>query len=507
MSLQLNPDFEGTLSVVRAGDGRLQVSGKHCARFGYVVDGDQGAWVRWDWQDNTLIVENDRFGFTPLYYAAVPNGIHVATSIHELLALGIDRSLDDEALSAFLRLGQYLGDDTPFKAIRALAPGTRLRWHDGRLSLEQRVSVLPTAGQTISRDEAVRRYGELMQAAVERMIPAPGTRMSVPLSAGRDSRHILYALVRAGCKPDQIVTARAMAPRPDTDAQVASQIAAALGLPHTIIEQSADRYRDERQKNLLTGYFADEHVQMMPVARWLREHRIEVTWDGIAGDIFSCGVYDKPGFIESFQQPGMRTILDSELGDDGYLNTVLRPDAMARWPREMAEQRLLRELERYRDLPNPIAPYFFLNRVRRKLALSPFGMLDRGTHVLAPYLDHDLFDTLIGLPFSYFTGRLFHSEAIDAFYPELPRFPYTSVHEGFIPERRDRIWNFVYQLARDALDGGASQGRPSVTRRSLLARLSKAVVSRDYGTRVPQLFGRLVVLMHLESELTSEVRS
>jgi len=133
-------------------------------------------------------------------------------------------------------------------------------------------------------------------------------------------------------------------------------------------------------------------------------------------------------------------------------------------------------------------------------------MLDRGTHVLAPYLDHDLFDTLIGLPFSYFTGRLFHSEAIDAFYPELPKFPYTSVHEGFIPERRDRIWSFVYQLARDAIDGGASHGRPSVTRRSLLARLSKAVVSRDYGTRVPQLFGRLVVLMHLESELTGEVR-
>ncbi|MEZ5651325.1 MAG: hypothetical protein R3E87_12330 [Burkholderiaceae bacterium] len=506
MSLQLHPDFDGTFSVVRGDDGRLRTEGKPSACFGYGVDSKQGTWVRWHWQGDTLTVENDRFGFLPLYYAADRDGIRVATSIQELLALGVDRGLDDEALAVFLRLGQYLGEDTPFKAIRSLAPGTRLTWRDGRLSLARHSTVLPEGSVSISREQAVRRYGELMQIAVERMIPTPETRMCVPLSAGRDSRHILYALVRAGRAPDDVITARSMAPRPDNDVRIASQITAALGLRHTIIEQSEDRYGDEREKNLLTGYFADEHVQMMPVVRWLQSNRIDVSWDGIAGDIFSCGVYDKEEFITGFRDPAMRAVVDSELGDEGYLELMLRPQALARWPRAMAEERLRRELANYRDLPNPIAPYFFLNRVRRKLALSPFGMLDRGTHVLAPYLDHDLFDTLIGLPLSYFRGRLFHSEAIDAFYPELPRFPYVSVHEGFVPERRDRIWRFAYRLGREALEVAGADTAPSVTRRSLLARLTKAALSTDYGTRMPILFSRLVVLLQLESELAGGAR-
>jgi hypothetical protein len=36
-------------------------------------------------------------------------------------------------------------------------------------------------------------------------------------------------------------------------------------------------------------------------------------------------------------------------------------------------------------------------------------------------LSHAIFDLLINLPFDYFRGRLFHSEAIDQFYPELPQ--------------------------------------------------------------------------------------
>jgi hypothetical protein len=399
-----HPDFDGSIHVARGADGHPRATGKTEAHFGYTLSESpaQGVWARWRWHEDVLTVENDRFGFLPVYYAADGDGIRVATSIRELLALGVDRRLDDEALAVFLRLGQYLGEDTPFAAIRTLPPGSRLTWAHGRVTIECHTQTLPRAeGPTPTREAAVRRYGELTQVAVERLLPEADVRMCVPLSAGRDSRHIVYAMVRAGRRPDPVITARAMAPRPDTDAETAARICAGIGLRHEIIEQTDDRYGDERRKNLLTGYFADEHVQTMPIVRWLRDHDIEVTWDGIAGDIFSCGVYDSEVFVSAFQGNDLRPFVENELGEEGYLASMLKPEALRRWPRAVAEERLMRELARYRDLPNPVAPYFFLNRVRRKLALSPFGMLNQGTHVLCPYLDHDLFDSLINLPLAF----------------------------------------------------------------------------------------------------------
>ena len=93
------------------------------------------------------------------------------------------------------------------------------------------------------------------------MLPDDDGSMCVPLSAGRDSRHILYALVRAGHIPDMVVTAKSAPPRPSTDALIASKITKELRLPHTIVEQSDDRFEDELAKDLLTSFCADEHAR------------------------------------------------------------------------------------------------------------------------------------------------------------------------------------------------------------------------------------------------------
>ncbi len=210
---------------------------------------------------------------------------------------------------------------------------------------------------------------------------------------------------------------------------------------------------DEIEKDLLTGFCADEHAQMVPVARWLNEHRIDASWDGIAGDIFSCGVYNDGGLLDQFRDRRFAELSAFLLADEGYLNGALSDEAYQRWNRELAIDRLSEELALYADLPNPVAPFFFFNRVRRELALCPFGMLNQRTQILAPYLNHDVFDLLIDLPFEYFRGRQFHSEAIDQFYPELPRFEYISSPTGSVTEQRSRIWRFATRMATFSLQG------------------------------------------------------
>jgi len=68
--------------------------------------------------------------------------------------------------------------------------------------------------------------------------------------------------------------------------------------------------------------------------------------------------------------------------------------------------------------------FFFWNRTRREIALASYRILNGGTEVLSPYLDHDLFDFLASLPASLMLDRQFHSETIRRAYPEYADIPF-----------------------------------------------------------------------------------
>jgi asparagine synthetase B (glutamine-hydrolysing) len=67
-----------------------------------------------------LTVQRDRFGVQPLFWNATPTSVRISPSIDALLAAGAPAELDDAAMAVFLRIGFFVGDDTPFAAIRAL---------------------------------------------------------------------------------------------------------------------------------------------------------------------------------------------------------------------------------------------------------------------------------------------------------------------------------------------------------------------------------------------------
>jgi hypothetical protein len=91
-------------------------------------------WARWRWDGSAVTVETCRYGLRPLYYHATPQQFLIAPSIATLLALGAPADLDAGAIAVYLRFENFLGEDTPFKHIRALPPAARLRW-DGSLQV------------------------------------------------------------------------------------------------------------------------------------------------------------------------------------------------------------------------------------------------------------------------------------------------------------------------------------------------------------------------------------
>jgi asparagine synthase (glutamine-hydrolysing) len=449
--------------------------------------------AEWRWDGAALTVCNDRWGFQPIFYFASNNRIAVSPSIHVLLRLGAPVDLDAAALAVFLRLSHFLGTDTPFQAIRALPRAACLIWRPGagpQVSVESR----PQLCERLSRQSAVDGYAALFRQAVRRRLPRDGDRVVVPLSGGHDSRHILFELVRAGCLPDETVTIHHYPPAGDDDSVIAPQVAAAARVAHTAIPLDPRRVAVERRKNVMTGFCADRHAQMMPLVDYLRG-RADVTYDGLGGDILSGtrlqAVSREMAALANGRCDEMATLHLHAHSSEEALDAVLQPAARRRFSFEAAHARVAAECRRHLDAPHPWGSFRVQNRTARSVALLPFGMLARSARVMTPYLDRDLSEFLAALPASVLADGRLHAEVLARAFPEHARIRYEDGHGGYKPAAayyRRLSWD----LAREALRMTAS---PLVRRAFLVPRLIKAAAQ---GAPPWIEARRIVYLMQLE---------
>jgi hypothetical protein len=406
---------------------QLRAKGRlHCS-LGHQIDLGQerkpdGIFAQWEWDGARLTAPNDRYGFFPMFYYCRDGEFAISSSIPRLIEAGAPTELDEPALAVFLRLGFFLGEDTPYKHIRALPPDARLTW-DGALRLDSPGHAVGVPQAHIARDDAIDIYIDLFRQAITRRLP-PSEDFIVPLSGGRDSRHMLFELLRQGRRPQQCLTTQHFPPRANEDARIAVALTRELGLPHVVLEQSASRFQAEYRKNLRTNFCSDEHAWYMVAA----DHLVRAArplYDGIGGDVLSAGLFLTPRRLSLFESGNARAIAEELLTANEALFTRLLPPEFARkLGRELAINHLESELKQHLGRPNPVGSFYFYNRTRREIALVPYGLLGALPTVYAPYLDHDLFDFLAGLPASLLADHAFHTDTIARAYPQYALLPY-----------------------------------------------------------------------------------
>jgi len=104
------------------------------------------AFALWDRARHRLLLARDRLGIKPLYYGITEREILFASEIKALLASGGIRPTFNEAvLPEYLATRYVAGEDTFFKGIKALGPGTTLSWSPGDALKERRYWRLPAA--------------------------------------------------------------------------------------------------------------------------------------------------------------------------------------------------------------------------------------------------------------------------------------------------------------------------------------------------------------------------
>jgi hypothetical protein len=466
-----------------------------------------GIYAGWRWDGARLVAFNDRYGFYPLFYAHEGDRIMVSPSLVRLLREGAGAELDEDALSVFLITGFYLGDDTPFRAIRTLPPKARFEWTEGRLSVSGEYTVPPP--QELSFEQAVDGYITLFRQAIRRAVPHT-PRIALPLSGGKDSRHILLELCEAGRPPEVCVTFHQLPwQEANLDVPIARELAHAVGVPHVVLDQPRAPLRTELRKNLATHLCSDEHAHSMVLADYLGGRRLAV-YDGIAGDVLSESKVRGLKRTQLFQEGRTAELAQMELGPALHLPRFLRDSAHPLLNRERAFSRMEAQLARHVKAPNPFGSYRFWNRTRREIALSPFSILG-GVDMVTPYLDHDLYDFLASLPARLLAENRLHTAAMHRAHPRYAHIPFDyerrTIAASRYPHPRlqataERAWGRVRSMqwvASSAAYGITSRTDRVVDRRYALLRSVKSMLqSRDEMPKwMPRMLIYLVQLQQL----------
>ena len=461
-----------------------------------------GIFAGWEWDGRRLGVRNDRYGASPFFYWHDDQQFCVSPSILALIERGAPTAIDEAGLAAFLRLGFFLGDDTPFAAIRAVPPGSLLEWSNGTL---RATGGRPrTKVNCATRDAAVDGFVTLFREAIARR-PPDGRGTYVPLSSGRDSRHILFELCARGHRP-QCVTIPRYPPRPGEDERVAPLVARAVGVPHSELRQNPSRFSTELQKNWATHLCADEHAWYLEMIATLGTTPT-VVYDGLGGALSVANRFHSRDSLALVEAGKTRELADRLLTaysvyTEAYLQRVLRPEAAVALSRAKAVERFATELDGHVDAPDPIKSFNFWNRIRRELALVPYGMMKHVATVYSPYLDHDLYDFLMGMPATAMAPQLasddksFHTEAIHRAFPQYRDLPFESKQAPRLDAGPHNA-RFAAEASRFILRHAHLQRR-LVNRRFVLPRALYARGGTRFGQSRPWFASLCLYLTQLE---------
>jgi asparagine synthase (glutamine-hydrolysing) len=354
------------------------------------------AFAIWDEKNKQLFAARDRFGVKPFYYIQSGSGELIFSSeIKGIQALGVGLDPDHSTWASYLACGTYdHREQTFWEGIRSLAPGGKLTWCNGALSVTSWYDLAERCGQEYDQrpiEVVEEEYRELLDESV-RLRFRSDVPVGINLSGGLDSS-VLLGLVQAVRGVDSVAKAFTFVtgdPRYDELPWVRQMLAVTN---HESIEcriqqtevprlaESVQYYQDEPFGGLPTLAYArlferarDEGVIVLLDAQGMDEQ-----WAGYDYYELAQSDHGRAPFVQGINDPPVKPgCLKPEFRQLCGKSEFHEPFADA-----------LRNLQ-YRD-----ARY---SKIPRALRFNDRVSMRVGTELREPFLDHRLFELALRQP-------------------------------------------------------------------------------------------------------------
>lgn len=237
----------------------------------------------WDPRSGRLLVARDHLGIKPLYYAALPEGVILASEVKALERTGlVPADIDRRAVAGYLAYGAVPEPLTILASVRVLSPGSWMEFDaSGRLEAGSRYWRFPEPARR-PRDQIVREGRARLATAVERHMLSD-VPVGVFMSSGLDSTTVAGFASRSGNLRAYTVAIPQDASM--DEAGVAARTARRFRLPHVACPVSAEealalarRSLDAQDQPALDGF----NVHLISAA--VRREGIVVALSGQGGD-------------------------------------------------------------------------------------------------------------------------------------------------------------------------------------------------------------------------------
>jgi asparagine synthase (glutamine-hydrolysing) len=244
----------------------------------------------WDARRRRLVLARDRLGIKPLYYAQTVKGLLFGSELKALLAAGLRRDVDRQALHDYLSLGYVPGPRTIFAGARKLPPAHLLICERGTVTVRPYWSLAYRPAPAWSDAEAAARLRDLLRDTVRRHLMSD-VPLGVFLSGGVDSSTLVALMREIGGGPIRTFSIGFDEASYD-ELGVAREVARRFGTEHHELVVRPDAV--DLVPALVRAFdepFADSSaVPVYCVSRLAREH-VTVVLSGEGGDEVFAG-YD-----------------------------------------------------------------------------------------------------------------------------------------------------------------------------------------------------------------------
>ncbi len=376
--------------------------------------------------------------------------------------------------------------------IRVLPPSARVEIRNGQFHVEGTLPIY-REDSGLSRTAALDGYVDLFREAIASM---PDEQAFVPLSGGRDSRHILLELARRRAPGLRALSIEQEAPIVNNDPSIAKRLATLTGISHEIAPAGNQPVRKECLKNSLTQWGTLEHSWLLPAAVRPRPPGTSV-YEGVGGDRLSTSWHITPKLLKLLEASKIHDVAADYVPSEHYLASSLPRELYREASREVAIDRIAEEIHRHVSTCNPLGSFHVFNRTRRVTGLSPCSLWRMGGGVWCPYLYGPLFDFLRSIPVAHLLAddhTQFHTDAIARAYPEAADIPYSVTGKRTSPAR-----SFNWLMAMDLGRYAAFHPFRLMKRSFLMPRIARALVDPLYLTSMVSIMPTAVYLLQVEA--------
>ena len=159
------------------------------------------AFAIWDSREKRLFIARDRLGIKPLFYAVCRDRFYFASEMKAILHdTGFPKSIDELALTSYLKFAYVPAPMTIYSDIKKLLPGYTLVWENGRIQIRKYWDIAFEPDRNKSENYFIDGFMELFEEAVgiRLMSEVP---LGAFLSGGIDSSAVVAVMSRGNKDP------------------------------------------------------------------------------------------------------------------------------------------------------------------------------------------------------------------------------------------------------------------------------------------------------------------